>query len=337
MIAKKILKWYDKNARDLPWRVKGRAHPNAYHVWLSEIMLQQTTVSSVQSYFKKFIKIWPDVHALAMAPLEDVLAAWAGLGYYARARNLHQCAKVIVNDYNGRFPETVEELLKLPGIGPYTAAAIAAIAFDQKAGVMDGNIERVLSRVFCLGQKQDIRRKVWELTPDKRGGCYAQGLMDLGAMICTPKRPRCDICPIQKNCAAYLQNKVADYPLKTLKKPKPLRKALVFILSDGTQGVYLRPRPPKGLLGGMLEFPSSPWVNHDVFDLQTALESCPFPVKLKDTGLSIRHTFSHFHLELGLYKGRLKKIPPDNRFNLELASPALPTLMRKVLEKIEAE
>ncbi len=334
IINKNLLAWYDVDGRDLPWRVKGARHPNPYHVWLSEIMLQQTTVVTVIPYFKKFITRWPDVRDLASADLDEILHAWAGLGYYARARNLHKCAQAVVAHHDGQFPDRYEVLLKLPGIGPYTAAAIAAIAFDHPEAVVDGNIERVISRVFALTAplpqiKSDIKEKVKALTSSDYPGDFAQSMMDLGAMICTPKNPQCNLCPIQRQCRAFEQGIAHTLPVKPPKKAKPVKRAIVFWLQNPTGAILLRRREEKGLLGGMMEFPSSPWVED--FDENSALQHAPANVNWQPTGLQVKHTFTHFHLYLDVYCAQSTRMEEgiwSSQKNLH--THALPTLMRKV-------
>src|SRR5262245_33968241 len=228
-----LLEWWDRERRDLPWRTPPGFAPDAYRVWLSEIMLQQTTVKTVIPYYERFLARWPTVAALAAAPLDEVLAAWAGLGYYSRARNLHKCAKLITHMHGGRFPTASSELVKLPGIGPYTAAAIAAIAFGEAATPVDGNIERVMARLFAVtaplpGSKPTLRSLAANLTPPARAGDFAQGLMDLGASICRPKRPSCLVCPLQMSCAAHAEGLATQLPRKPAKADRPLRVGLAF-------------------------------------------------------------------------------------------------------------
>ena len=267
MTAAVLLAWYDRHARKLPWRVgpKERARgvqPDPYRVWLSEIMLQQTTVAAVKPYFDAFIARWPDVAALATAPREEVMKTWAGLGYYARARNLHACAEAVMRDHGGRFPETAAGLKALPGIGEYTAAAVAAIAFDEPVAVVDGNIERVIARLFAIdtplpAAKKEIRARQQEMTPQARAGDYAQAMMDLGAAICTPKRPACALCPLVEACVAHARGEEETYPVKAEKAVRPTRHGLAFVAIRADGAVLLRRRPDKGLLGGMAEVPEA--------------------------------------------------------------------------------
>ena len=327
-----ILGWYDRNRRTLPWRALPGQRTDPYRIWLSEIMLQQTTVATVKSYFLKFIQLWPDVTSLANAELDDVLAAWAGLGYYARARNLHACANVITEQYDGVFPQNASELIQLPGIGPYTSAAIAAIAFDQPVAAVDGNVERVLSRYFAITtplpvSKPIIREKASALVPQQRAGDFAQSLMDLGATICTPRSPKCSSCPLACQCLALKKGITAELPAKSPKKPRPTRYGTAFVVQRSDGAVLLRRRPAKGLLGGMLEVPSSEWVeqaNREKPNLSNVIE----------------HTFTHFHLILSVVVcdtiAEAEVRHPDSHEWVavdQLAIKALPTVMKKVLSK----
>ena len=251
-IKRQLLAWYDSHHRELPWRVSPKAAINGvraepYHIWLSEIMLQQTTVQAVKPYFAKFLNLWPIVTDLAQAPVEDVMAAWAGLGYYARARNLKKCAEAVARDYGGVFPDTEAGLRALPGIGDYTSAAVAAIAFNRQAAVMDGNVERVISRLYAIdaplpGSKPAMKRKVVELTPADRPGDFAQAMMDLGATICTPKRPACALCPIREHCLAFAEHDPERFPVKAAKKEKPVRFGAAFVAVNNEGEVLLRRR-----------------------------------------------------------------------------------------------
>lgn len=327
-----LLKWYDQHHRHLPWRANPGKKPNPYHVWISEIMLQQTTVPTVIDYFNRFIQKWPSVQALATASLDDILHTWQGLGYYSRARNLHKCAQTIATEYNGHLPQTEKELLKLPGIGPYTAAAILSIAFDQPAPVIDGNIERILSRLFIINTpiskaKNILNDKITSLTPHNRPGDFAQAMMDLGSSICTPKKPNCANCPIQNYCKAYDKNTMENYPIKADRKPKPKKYAYVYLIYNDKGQVLMEKRPPKGLLGGMIGFPTSEW----------ALEK-PGKKDLKDLGwsnlcvtsITIQHTFTHFHLFLTIVTGRSNQTIGTWVCETELKDYAIPTLMKKV-------
>jgi A/G-specific adenine glycosylase len=297
-IAQLLLAHYDRHARDLPWRKRpgqGRADP--YHVWLSEIMLQQTTVAAVGPYFRKFTELWPDFAALAAAEDTDVMAAWAGLGYYARARNLIKCASVVTADHHGRLPETEAELLKLPGIGPYTAAAIAAIAFDQRAVVVDANIERVVSRLFAISTqlpqaKPIIGEATDTITPNDRAGDFAQAMMDLGAGLCSVKSPSCLFCPINEYCEAFRMGNPEDYPAKPAKKVKPSRLGTVYWIEHDRK-VWLVRREERGMLAGMRALPSDSW-NARVDGDGVA----PLADNWHELDARVGHVFTHFSLEL---------------------------------------
>jgi A/G-specific adenine glycosylase len=340
-----LLAWYDKHARRLPWRVSPEDRrlgvvPDPYRVWLSEVMLQQTTVAAVKDYFEKFTRIWPSVEALAEAPEEDVMKAWAGLGYYSRARNLKKCAETIAADHGGKFPETEAELQKLPGVGPYTAAAIATIAFDSHAAVVDGNVERVLTRLFKIETplpeaKPEIKTRMADLTPEHRPGDFAQAVMDLGATICTPKRPACALCPWRECCSVQSSDLAETLPRKAAKKDKPTRYGAAFVAVDAASGaVLLRRRPPKGLLGGMTEVPGTKW-SEDEADGAAALDEAPFPGDWRRAPGEVKHTFTHFHLRLAVYRADLAGVAaPGGSWWSEphaLTDEALPTVMRKVV------
>lgn len=335
--AEILLNWYDRHGRDLPWRVKsGPADP--YRVWLSEIMLQQTTVATVKAYFAKFTARWPQVEDLAAAELDEVLAAWAGLGYYARARNLHACAQKVADEMGGRFPDTVEGLKALPGIGDYTAAAVAAIAFDRPAVVLDGNIERVMARLHRVATalpaaKPVLKQHAADWTPDHRPGDYAQAVMDLGATICTPTKPKCLLCPWSDPCAARRAGDAERYPVKPPKKRKPTRRAVMFWL-EAEGAVLLRRRDEKGLLGGMLEVPSTPWTD-GVFTAEDPMHLAYRPVELDFEPCPgiVRHTFTHFHFEISVRRAKAEKKPPTQGLWVpldQLDQVALPTVMAKV-------
>lgn len=337
-LSSHLLDWYDRHRRRMPWRALPGAVADPYHVWLSEIMLQQTTVATVGGYFEKFLGRWPRIEDLAAADLDDVLHAWQGLGYYARARNLHKCAQVIVGDHGGCFPDQEAELLKLPGIGRYTAAAIAAIAFGRRAVVVDGNVERVMARLHRVTEPlPDCKPRLYDLadghTPDTRAGDYAQAVMDLGATICIPKSPKCILCPVIDACDG--RDVAETLPRKRPKGEKPTRRGVVFWLVRTDGAVLLRRRPERGLLGGMMEIPSSEWREGPVAEsLAAAGES---PVALSDTielpGL-VRHTFTHFHLELTVTSARVDvDAPEDCTWVLPDAFGdfALPTVMKKVV------
>ena len=330
-----MLKWYDANARVLPWRVgpKARAagkRPDPYAVWLSEIMLQQTTVATVTPRYAAFLERWPTVHHMAAAPAEDIYSQWAGLGYYARARNLHKCAIDIVELHDGEFPQTEERLRSLPGIGDYTAAAIAAIAFDQSAVVMDGNIERVGARLFAISSplpkaKPEIKEAVASIWPKKRSGDFAQGLMDLGAMVCTPRNSDCEACPLRRDCKALAQGLQNDLPKKAKKTVKPTRYGAAFVLVNGRGEVLFERRPEKGLLGGMLCLPGTPWTEE-----MPALDA-PEKQKWRRVG-EARHTFTHFHLKLDVHEGTTRRKANDGEIWIKPSEARLPTVMRKALD-----
>jgi A/G-specific adenine glycosylase len=341
--AADLIAWYDRHRRRLPWRALRGETPDPYRVWLSEIMLQQTTVKAVAPYFTRFIARWPTVRALAAAPLDDVLKLWAGLGYYARARNLHACAKAVTERHGGSFPTTQAELTALPGIGRYTAAAIAAIAFDLPAAAVDGNVERVVARLFTVEQelpaaKTRIRQLAEGLVPAARAGDFAQALMDLGATICTPKKPACALCPWTDHCAARRRGDPETFPVKAPKKEGRLRRGAAFVLRRDDGCVLVRTRPPKGLLGGMTEVPTTQWT-HD-FDASTALADAPRidgaePAWRRRPGV-VTHVFTHFPLELVVYVAAVcpgAVAPQDARWiaAADLPGEALPNLMRKVI------
>ncbi len=337
-----LLDWYDRHARRLPWRVgpKDRAlgvRPDPYHVWLSEVMLQQTTVAAVKSYFERFVSKWPTVLDLAAADIDDVMRAWAGLGYYSRARNLKATADAVAAA-GGRFPETASELRVLPGIGDYTAAAIAAIAFDQAEPVVDGNVERVIARLFAIddplpGAKSLIRHYQAELTPLARAGDYAQAMMDLGATICTPKRPACSLCPVNKSCRAFALGDVETYPVKAAKKDRPVRYGCAYVAVREDGAVLLRKRPSKGLLGGMAEVPGSAW------SADTAIQdkSAPLDLDWRKVPGKVVHVFTHFRLELDVLTGNANQqlAPPEGNWWSspdQIPGEALPSVMKKVVE-----
>ena len=338
-----LLAWYDRHRRALPWRALPGEASDPYRVWLSEIMLQQTTVKAVAPYFARFIARWRNVRALAAAPLEDVLKLWAGLGYYARARNLHACAKALVERHDGRFPATPAELAALPGIGPYTAAAIAAIAFGARAAAVDGNVERVVTRMFAVEEelpaaKAQIRRLAERLVPAERAGDFAQALMDLGATICTPKRPACAACPWMEHCAARRRGDPQTFPFKAPKQPGRLRRGAAFVVVRADGAVLVRTRPPKGLLGGMTEVPTTAWT-HD-FDESSALACAPRLGRAKPRWRHIpgvvTHVFTHFPLELVVCTADVPtstRAPAGARWvpRADLPGEALPNVMRKVL------
>ncbi|MGZ9809084.1 A/G-specific adenine glycosylase [Pseudoroseicyclus sp. H15] len=330
--AADLLAWYDRHARALPWRVPpGAAHrADPYRVWLSEIMLQQTTVPAVKPYFEAFTTRWPTVEALAAAEDAEVMAAWAGLGYYARARNLLKCARVVARERGGVFPGTAEGLRELPGIGPYTAGAVAAIAFGQPEPVVDGNVERVMARLYDIeeplpGAKAEMKARAAALTPLERAGDYAQGVMDLGATICTPKSPACGICPWREPCLARARGTQAERPVPAPKKAKPTRLGIAYA-GRRQDGLWLlETRPEKGLLGGMLGWPGSEWA------ADPPEPAPPAEVAWRNTEVEARHTFTHFHLRLAVLVAELPmEVEPVRGSFQPLRPKDLPTLMRKV-------
>jgi A/G-specific adenine glycosylase len=304
-----LIAWYDANARDLPWRVRPseraagvRADP--YRVWLSEVMLQQTTVPHATPYFLKFTARWPTVLDLAAAEDGEVMAAWAGLGYYARARNLLACARAVAREHGGVFPDTVDGLLGLPGLGPYTAAAVGAIAFERPANVVDGNVERVMARLFAVEAplpvgKPELKRLAAALVRDERPGDWAQALMDLGAVICRPKAPLCDRCPLAAACAARASGAPETYPRRAAKAERPHRFGVAYVLTKGAEVALVR-RPPKGLLGGMLALPTSDWRSSRWSEAE-ALAAAPAEAPWRGVG-EVEHVFTHFSLTLQLLR-----------------------------------
>ncbi len=316
-ISRALLSWYDIHRRVLPWRAPAGRTADPYHVWLSEIMLQQTTVPAVAGYYRKFLARWPRVEDLATAPLDDVLAAWAGLGYYARARNLHKAAKVVAQDLGGRFPDTADELRALPGVGPYTAGAIAAIAFDRSEAAMDANAERVVARLFAFdtplpGGKPQLRKLGQSLVPEKRAGDFAQALMDLGSAICTVKRPSCARCPLEKMCEGRKRGIAEGLPAKSPKAERPLKRGAAFVVRDADGAVLLVKRPEKGLLGGMLEPPLGPWTAKFPSN-EEAIGQAPFQAAWKKLPGVVRHGFTHFELEIEVWTAEVKFIHAETR------------------------
>jgi A/G-specific adenine glycosylase len=333
-----LLRWYDRHRRVLPWRAGPGERADPYRVWLSEIMLQQTTVATVGAYFDRFVARWPRLGDLASAELDAVLHAWQGLGYYARARNLHACARVVFEQHGGRFPETEAGLRALPGIGDYTAAAIAAIAFDAPATVLDGNVERVIARLFAVTEplpdaKPALRRLARTLTPTERPGDYAQAIMDLGATLCTPRKPHCILCPWREACKARAQGLAEALPARRAKADRPTRRGVAFWAVRPDGAVLLRRRPESGLLGGMMEVPSTIWREAPWSETE-AKAAAPFAAQWRLLPGTVRHGFTHFHLELAIMVGTVRAgfsrggqwVAPD-----ALGDQALPTLMKKVV------
>jgi A/G-specific adenine glycosylase len=336
-----LLAWYDRHRRKLPWRPLPGERADPYSVWLSEIMLQQTGVKTVGPYFQKFVARWPDVEALGRAALDDVLRMWAGLGYYSRARNLHACAVAVRRDHGGVFPDTEPALRALPGIGPYTAAAIAAIAFGHRTMPVDGNIERVVSRLFAVEEplpqaKPLIQALATTLLGATRAGDSAQALMDLGSAICTPKKPACALCPLNGDCLGRARGDQETFPRKAPKKTGALRRGAAFVVTRGDE-LLVRSRPEKGLLGGMTEVPGSLWLAAQ--DDRTALQQAPVLKGIsrwhRKAGV-VTHVFTHFPLELVVYTANLAaraRAPQGMRWVpiATLKDEALPNLMRKVI------
>ena len=336
-----LLDWYDRHRRRLPWRAAAGERPDPYRVWLSEIMLQQTGVKTVGPYFEKFLARWPDVAALGRASLDDVLRMWAGLGYYSRARNLHACAVVVLREHDGTFPDTEQSLRALPGIGPYTASAIAAIAFDRRTMPVDGNIERVVSRLYAVEDelpkaKPRIQELAATLLADTRAGDSAQALMDLGSSICTPKKPACALCPLNDDCAARARGDQETFPRKAPKKSGELRRGAAFVVTRGAE-LLVRSRPDKGLLGGMTEVPGSDWRAGQ--EDKAALKQAPALVGStrwhRKAGV-VTHVFTHFPLELVVYTAKVPartRAPKGMRWVpiATLADEALPNVMRKAI------
>ncbi|TMM52412.1 A/G-specific adenine glycosylase [Sulfitobacter sabulilitoris] len=338
-----LLDWYDAHARAMPWRVppadrRAGVAPDPYRVWLSEVMLQQTTVAAVRDYFHRFTARWPTVGDLAAAADADVMGEWAGLGYYARARNLLKCARIVARDHGGAFPADHAALLTLPGIGPYTAAAISSIAFDLPHAVLDGNVERVMARLHDIHTplpeaKPHLMARAEALTPSERPGDYAQAVMDLGATICTPKSPACGICPWRDPCAARLAGTAADLPRKTPKKPKPVRRGIVYLGRRSDGAWLLETRPEKGLLGGMLGWPGTDWT-----EAGPQTEAPPHPADWQPHAGEVRHTFTHFHLILSLRVATLPEGTRPQRGHFvepdEFRPSDLPTVMRKAFDLV---
>ncbi len=302
-LSQRVLQWWDTHRRTLPWRAAGGKACDPYAVWLSEILLQQTTVQAATPYFERFIRTWPRVEDLAAASLEDVMRAFSGLGYYSRARNLHACAREIARR-GGRFPRTEAELRALPGIGSYTAAAIAAIAFGEPATPVDGNISRIVARLFAIEEplpaaRSKIYKAAAALTPADRPGDYAQALMDIGSMICTPRKPACPMCPLRIDCLAAKSQDPAAYPRKALRKTRPVRHGAVFFLQRSDGAILVRTRPPRGLLGSTIELPGTDWSVD--FDIAEAKKSAPTHAIWRLLPGSVDQAFTHFQLRINVF------------------------------------
>jgi A/G-specific adenine glycosylase len=333
-----LLAWYDENRRELPWRAKPGEASDPYRVWLSEIMLQQTTVAAVASYYRKFLARWPDVTSLAAASQDEVLGAWAGLGYYSRARNLYRAAQIVAEEFGGMFPERASDLRKLPGIGGYTAAAIAAIAFGERVAAMDANAERVVARLFAVEEplpkaKTRLASLAAPLVPQSRPGDFAQALMDLGSLLCVPKRPRCADCPLASHCHGRRLGIAQTLPRMAVKRARPLKRGAAFVALDYQGAIYLVRRPENGLLGAMLQPPLGEW--RAAFpNREEALAEAPFGGDWRNKPGFVRHGFTHFELEMEVYVARFRARPNGEGLWLsrtELGTAALPTVMRKVI------
>ena len=341
VLQQRLLAWYDRHRRKLPWRAAPGQPPDAYRVWLSEIMLQQTTVSTVAGHYDRFLSRFPTIGRLAAASLDEVLHAWQGLGYYARARNLHRAAQAIVADHGGVLPEDAEALRALPGVGEYTAAAIRAIAFGRSANVVDGNVERVMARLFAVETalpqaKTELKRLAAALVPDERPGDYAQALMDLGATVCTPRSPGCLGCPWAAPCAARQAGLSAALPRRAPTKEKPRRYGVVFWLEREDGAILLRRRPDDGLLGGMVEVSSTPWEECPP-DARAVARHAPVVTEWRSLAGEVSHGFTHFDLDLRVMTGRVaNELAPDGLWSRpsEFDRHAFPTLTRKVIRHV---
>ncbi|WNY23361.1 Endonuclease III [Methanimicrococcus hongohii] len=349
-LSSALLSWYDQFGRDLPWRVRG-AHPSPYTVWISEIMLQQTTVKTVIPYFYRFLEKFPDIETLANADIEDVLLMWQGLGYYTRARKLHECAQYLVKNHGGKFPETYSELLKLPGIGPYTAASISSLAFDKREAVVDGNVIRVISRLYGIQESTaislpDVTKKAQNLMSDTRAADYTSAIMDLGATVCTPKNPVCNSCPFETDCAALSLHLIEEIPkIEKLQKINKIGK--LFWIENESKEVLIRKRSEKGLLHGLTEFP---W--EAVEGDRSKLREIPFPIENTDwieTGKSVRHVFTHINLTLEIYQTKINSMKNESDLmNLkksggqfvskkDFENYPFSTLMKKVIREADSD
>ena len=339
-----LFDWYDQHGRDLPWRHRWPTLAPVYHLWLSEIMLQQTVVATVIPYFLGFIRRWPTVEALAAAPVDEVLAAWAGLGYYARARNLHKTANIVAAEHGGVFPADQKMLLALPGIGPYTASAIRVMGYGQPGVVVDGNIERVMSRFFAIKTplpkaKIEIAAAYAHSCPDARPSDFPQALMDFANAVCTPKAPGCGHCPMAGTCRGYLEGIAEQLPQKAPKRQKPTRHGVVFVAVNQAGKAFMERRPEKGLLGGMMAFPSVGWTetNRPDADFQAAKTAVPFAAQWRQLPTPVHHVFTHFALEMTIYYAETDQpLVATNTGWWQVPQPGqLPSLMRKVWQQVE--
>jgi A/G-specific adenine glycosylase len=335
-----LLDWYDAHRRDLPWRARSGETPDPYRVWLSEVMLQQTTVATVRPRFAAWVARWPTFADLAAAEEAEVMAAWAGLGYYARARNLVAAARAVVADHGGAFPRTEAELRRLPGFGAYTAAAVAAIAFGERAVVVDANVERVVARLFAISTplpaaRPAIRAAADAITPDARAGDFAQAMMDLGATICTPRSPRCLLCPVRGHCLAFAQGEPERLPVKAARRARPQRHGTIFWLQRGEEVLLVR-RPAKGLLGGMRALPTGPWA-----EAPPGLDAAPVEAAWRMLGPHVAHGFTHFDLDLTLAAARTgaQDVNHDGEWwpVVDLAAAGLPTVFAKAAQAARRE
>ncbi len=336
----RLLRWFDRNRRDLPWRAAKGKPPNPYHIWLSEIMLQQTTIAAATPYFERFIHRFPNVQTLAQARAASIMRLWAGLGYYRRAHNLHAAAKMLVKKHRGKLPSHEEDLRRLPGVGAYTAAAIAAIAFNQPAIGIDANVARLFARLFAIEETGTAKmKKIHEQTDQfasKRAGDFMQALMELGALVCRVKNPVCEACPWRGQCRAYARNAVADFPRAEAKKARPVRYGAVFWLARPDGKVLLRQRPNSGLLAGMMELPGSSW---NAAPSSRPLMNAPIKTRWQKKAGVIRHTFTHFHLELTAFAARISDEQAAGLAGSwagaqDFPKLALPSLMRKAAQHI---
>lgn len=335
LIRSRLLAWYDAHARSLPWRAAvGAPRTEPYRVWLSEVMLQQTTVLHATPYFQTFTTRWPTVSDLAAAEDAEVMGAWAGLGYYARARNLLACARAVAGEHGGVFPDTEAALLALPGVGAYTAAAVASIAFDRAANVVDGNVERVMARLFAVetpipAARPELRRLASLFVTDERPGDWAQSLMDLGATVCRPKSPSCGTCPVASKCLGLASGDPARFPMKAKKAERPHRRGVAYVLVDNQGRVAVETRPDKGLLGGMLGLPTSDWTTGEL------APAAPVVAVWREAG-AVEHVFTHFSLTLTVMTARVDADGPYRWMPIEAARAALPTVFAKALDRASA-